>query len=416
MTPVSHGQRSRAATTNHIETFDSVVAKGLWEDAQQEEWPPVWGGHSARLGTGERENRYSVTRATIIAHRTTRAEIVSGFDKFGWLKALQADTAVTDAAFRIGVAICTRFTWSTARVGIDLDDLATETGRAFVRNTVKAGVALLVSRGYVSETYRSLGGRGVRARVSFDLKPACPDVRGFSLKTRTSGQQTRTSGQQTRTSGQQTRTSRRASLAANEQVGDGFSDPQGVSTGFLQGLHQGGRARTGRRRTEFARRRPPPRKCPEHINDASPPKCGPCKDARLAREDYDKDHPQLNGVDASVSGWLNGTGGYRAALTAAERKRENNRAVFDRAACDLCDEKGWVLGDDGTVLDRGVKMHPQEARLHRRRSHRGTAVSAFEPPRDRGRCPACGWHRRTMGHKPGCLSGRCKCVAASPPI
>jgi len=32
----------------------------------------------------------------------------------------------------------------------------------------------------------------------------------------------------------------------------------------------------------------PPRKCPRHINDPSSPNCFACRDARLAREDWDK--------------------------------------------------------------------------------------------------------------------------------
>jgi hypothetical protein len=32
----------------------------------------------------------------------------------------------------------------------------------------------------------------------------------------------------------------------------------------------------------------------------------------------------------------------------------------------------------------------------------------FTPPRGPGRCPECGWHRRTQGHKPDCPRGRCR--------
>lgn len=35
---------------------------------------------------------------------------------------------------------------------------------------------------------------------------------------------------------------------------------------------------------------PPPRRCPKHIDDPDSPACGACRDARLAREDYDKAH------------------------------------------------------------------------------------------------------------------------------
>lgn len=36
----------------------------------------------------------------------------------------------------------------------------------------------------------------------------------------------------------------------------------------------------------------PPRKCPEHLNDLTSPPCGACRDARLAREDWDRDHAE----------------------------------------------------------------------------------------------------------------------------
>lgn len=34
---------------------------------------------------------------------------------------------------------------------------------------------------------------------------------------------------------------------------------------------------------------PPPRRCPRHLNTPDPPRCGPCKDARLAAEAWDRD-------------------------------------------------------------------------------------------------------------------------------
>jgi hypothetical protein len=36
---------------------------------------------------------------------------------------------------------------------------------------------------------------------------------------------------------------------------------------------------------------PPPRKCPLHVRDRTSPPCGACRDARLARDDWDKAHP-----------------------------------------------------------------------------------------------------------------------------
>jgi hypothetical protein len=35
-------------------------------------------------------------------------------------------------------------------------------------------------------------------------------------------------------------------------------------------------------------------------------------------------------------------------------------------------------------------------------------VSAFAPPTGRGRCPLCGHHVRTQGHRSDCVRGGCR--------
>lgn len=42
-------------------------------------------------------------------------------------------------------------------------------------------------------------------------------------------------------------------------------------------------------RSPAARAGPPPRQCQRHINDTDPPQCGPCRDARLAHEAWQRD-------------------------------------------------------------------------------------------------------------------------------
>lgn len=103
------------------------------------------------------------------------------FDKFGWLKALQSDPALTDRDFRLAALIGVTYTradgsgWT-----VDLDALAARLPGGLSRRRLADALRRLIDSGYVVETGRSGGGRGVTARRSFDLrKPATP-VSGVS--------------------------------------------------------------------------------------------------------------------------------------------------------------------------------------------------------------------------------------------
>lgn len=113
--------------------------------------------------------------------------IVSGsFDKFGWLKALRADPRLTDRDVRIALALCTDYSrrdgtgWA-----VDLDDLAAAIPSGLSRNRLKDMLQKLTEYGYLVETGRTAGGRGVVARRSHNLtKPTLAAVR-VNAETRT---------------------------------------------------------------------------------------------------------------------------------------------------------------------------------------------------------------------------------------
>lgn len=77
-------------------------------------------------------------------------------------------------------------------------------------------------------------------------------------------------------------------------------------------------------RGENARALPPSPKCPKHINDPHPPHCGQCKEARLARAEWDEAEGRST-IDAAKS--------RRAAI----------------ARCGDCDDAGWILGSEPVV-------------------------------------------------------------------
>ncbi|WP_152531582.1 hypothetical protein [Mycobacterium sp. UM_CSW] len=81
---------------------------------------------------------------------------------------------------------------------------------------------------------------------------------------------------------------------------------------------------------------PPPRKCPKHIDDPTSPKCGACKDSRLAFEAWEREHPALVGADAKAGEWQ-----------AMKERREHKARI---AACQLCDENG--MRERGSALAR----------------------------------------------------------------
>ena len=91
-------------------------------------------------------------------------------------------------------------------------------------------------------------------------------------------------------------------------------DPTSSSSGQFRGV--GGVA-------ENARNEPPPTRCQKHINNDTPPPCGRCKDAREAREAWDR---------ANSTALTN---------SAAHERKAVRQAIND---CALCDDLGWVLG------------------------------------------------------------------------
>lgn len=67
-----------------------------------------------------------------------------------------------------------------------------------------------------------------------------------------------------------------------------------LSTGSesaVGGERRGEERRGGEGNVAVATLAPPPRKCPNHIDDPSSPPCGACKDARITRDEWDREHP-----------------------------------------------------------------------------------------------------------------------------
>lgn len=101
---------------------------------------------------------------------------MNSFAKFSWLKALQSDAALTDRDVRLAVLIGVAYTRADG-VGwvVELDALAASLPGGLSRRRLIDALSRLVVRGYLVETARSLGGRGMTARRSFDLhKPTTP--------------------------------------------------------------------------------------------------------------------------------------------------------------------------------------------------------------------------------------------------
>jgi hypothetical protein len=108
------------------------------------------------------------------------------FDKFGWLKALQSDPRYTDKERCFGSIVCVQFArrdgtgWA-----VDLDDIAAKMPGGMSHNRMKIAFGKFVRDGYLTETGRSPGGRGVKARRSHDLTKPAPAVVQVSDETRT---------------------------------------------------------------------------------------------------------------------------------------------------------------------------------------------------------------------------------------
>lgn len=201
------------------------------------------------------------------------------FNKFEWLKALQSDAAITGtSAFLVGVAVCTTFTRADGTGWVfDLGDLPNVGGRPLTPNTIKSAIRLLVSRRYLNQTYRSQGGRGVRASASFDLIPARfnEQVSAETPPAETCGfqQNPHVSTAKPARLNDKTRTFQRTKNRLDQRE----IPPTGTSTGTSSGS---------------ARDEPPPRYCPKHPTGTSD-SCIPCKHARQTHEEWMRARDEL---------------------------------------------------------------------------------------------------------------------------
>nr|WP_156770661.1 hypothetical protein [Mycobacterium gordonae] len=218
------------------------------------------------------------------------AERVTGraFDKFGWLKALRADPRLTDRDVRMALALCTDYSrrdgtgWA-----VDLDDLATAIPSGLSRNRLKDMLQKLTEYGYLVETGRTAGGRGVVARRSHDLaKPALAAVR-VNDETRTASG---AGNSETRTaSGSNPHRWRfkPAPLAVQKVAPELHEDPP---TGTSPGTPSG---------TAAAHDPEPPRFCPNHPTGTRQ-NCRPCGDHRSSHEAWQARHSERSRVEAQA--------------------------------------------------------------------------------------------------------------------
>jgi hypothetical protein len=70
---------------------------------------------------------------------------------------------------------------------------------------------------------------------------------------------------------------------------------------------------------------PPPPRCPDHLNDPDPPRCGRCADARKAREAWDQAQLRADAERRSAE---------------ARAHAETSRLAI--AACHTCDDRGYL--------------------------------------------------------------------------
>lgn len=274
---------------------------------------------------------------------------MSGFDKFGWLKGLQSDGRFTDKEYRVGSIICVKFCrgngtgWSVL-----LDDIADEVPGGLSRNALKKALGKLVQHGYLEETGRSQGGRGVAAWRAHNLtKPDRTEVRvsGETRHHTTTNPPSQTS--KPALVRRQTCTSANAGLTAKEHVTEGFSAPKGTSEGTSKG---GGGPTSATTPTPSvpalqlinetdtidaelvddsqADDDPEPaRYCAVHGANPGPP-CNTCKDHR-------EEHKAWKARQTAKE---------LAAIQAAALQREAERPPY---RCDTCHDSGVVLNSDG---------------------------------------------------------------------
>lgn len=101
------------------------------------------------------------------------------FDKFGWIKAIQADATLSDKTFRLAVLIGVTYTRKDGTGwAVELAELSVKLAGGLSQKRMNAALDQLVERGYLVDAGRSGGGRGNTARRSFNLrKPGTPASR-----------------------------------------------------------------------------------------------------------------------------------------------------------------------------------------------------------------------------------------------
>lgn len=147
---------------------------------------------------------------------------------------------------------------------------------------------------------------------------------------------------------------------------------------------------------------PPPRRCPAHVDTDTPPLCGPCGDARRAREAWDREHAQRHAEQAKQQ-------------RAADRAAAAAVRAAAVSACGLCDADGYV----GTVVcdhDPGAMRRPGHGaalfaaeQANRRQAERAAITDADKD----ALCPACSLPLGTMSAKRG-IHADCANRSATP--
>jgi hypothetical protein len=252
-------------------------------------------------------------RATGARRRRMARPTVSGaaFDKFAWLKALRSDPRFSDKEVRVAMAVCTDY---ARRDGtgwlVDLDALAASVPGEMSRNRLKIVLQKLTHHGYLIETGRTSGGRGLTARRSHNLVPPtdkpAPQLVRVNDETRTAGvaglSETRTS------SGSNPHQQRfKPAPAAVKNVGPDLrkEPPTGTSSGTYGGsacareVSQtpepdplGNNPSPNSRNGQHAANGEAPNwvngphgpRCLDHIMDPAPPRCHDCGEARKHNE------------------------------------------------------------------------------------------------------------------------------------
>lgn len=147
---------------------------------------------------------------------------------------------------------------------------------------------------------------------------------------------------------------------------------------------------------------PPPRRCRAHVDTDTPPSCGPCGDARRAREAWDREHAQRHAEQAKQQ-------------RAADRAAAAAVRAAAVSACGLCDADGYV----GTVVcdhDPGAMRRPGHGaalfaaeQANRRQAERAAITDADKD----ALCPACSLPLGTTSAKRG-IHADCANRSATP--